>query len=157
MSHLSGLIRCSGALMRQGAVRQVGGLCYRMNVAGLTEILLITTRRTRRWTIPKGWPIKGLEMHEAAQREAWEEAGVKGRVRKRIYGMFGYEKILASGITVPATVQVHLLETRETRSWFPERSERKLLWLPPSEASRLVEEKDLKALLSRFSRRMAPR
>ncbi|WP_245472287.1 NUDIX hydrolase [Rhizobium jaguaris] len=115
----------------------------------------ITTRETKRWTIPQGWSIKGLEPHQAAKREAREEAGVKGKVKKKPFGYFTYVKTLTDGQRVPPVVQVHLLETRTTRSHFPEKGQRDLVWLPASEASLLVEEPELKGLVGKFSRQTA--
>lgn len=69
-------------------------------------MLIITTRQTRRWTIPKGWPIKGLHARRVAEKEAWEEAGVKGRAKKKPVGHFTYQKILADGRAVIARVMV---------------------------------------------------
>ncbi len=155
MSYLSQILRRGDALERKRVVEQVGGLCHRANAFGVAEVLLITTRQTKRWTIPKGWPIKGLDPHQAAKQEAWEEAGVKGRVKKKAFGSFTYDKVLANGETVPALVQVHLLETRRVSFAFPERGERALIWLPADEASHLVSELGLKKLLAKFARRAA--
>ena len=62
------------------AVRvQYGALPYRFTHDAELEILLLTTRQSKRWIIPKGWPIKGLRPAKSAAREAFEEAGVRGR------------------------------------------------------------------------------
>ena len=71
---------------------QYGALPYRFTPEAALEILLVTTRRTRRWIIPKGWPIKGLRSPKAAAREAYEEAGVSGRVGVKPIGTFTYER-----------------------------------------------------------------
>jgi 8-oxo-dGTP pyrophosphatase MutT (NUDIX family) len=122
MSYLSRLADYADAMFHGSTAHQVGGLCYRKSADDRLEVLLITTRETQRWTIPKGWPMKGLDLHQAAKREAWEEAGVKGNVTKKPFGYFSYIKTLADGEKVPSVVQVHLLETRTTRSHFPERA-----------------------------------
>jgi 8-oxo-dGTP pyrophosphatase MutT (NUDIX family) len=71
------------------------------------EILLLTTRRSKRWIIPKGWPIKGLRPAKSAAREAFEEAGVRGRVGAKSIGLFAYDKILdENGIQVSCEVRV---------------------------------------------------
>src|SRR6476661_3610138 len=76
------------------AVRvQYGALPYRLGSASV-EVLLVTSRATKRWIIPKGWPIKGLTPAKAAAREAYEEAGVRGRVAGRAVGQFRYQKRL---------------------------------------------------------------
>lgn len=155
MSYLSRLADYADAMLHGSTTQQVGGLCYRRRADDVVEVLLITTRETKRWTIPKGWPVKGLEPHQAAKLEAWEEAGVRGKVKKRPFGYFTYVKTLGGGQKVPSLVQVHLLETRKTRSHFPERGQRELMWLPALEASLLVDEPELKGLLGKFSRRTA--
>lgn len=127
-------------------VSQYGALCLRRDSSGHPEILLITTRETKRWTVPKGWPIKGLRPHRVAEREAWEEAGVRGRAKKRPIGRFNYLKRLADGVEVPASVDVHLLQVRRIEKKFPERRERKLAWVRPAEAVRMVAEGGLQAI-----------
>jgi len=152
MSRLTRLLH--GTLMdRKRPVQQVGGLCFRTSPAGDAEVLLITTRETKRWTIPKGWPIPGLSCHKAAKQEAWEEAGVKGKVHIKPFGTFTYDKVLANGDAVPADVQVHLIEVRETRLVFPERGQRELVWMSASEAAHRVREAGLKKLFAKLSRR----
>ena len=71
---------------------QYGALPYRFTHDGVLEILLLTTRRSGRWIIPKGWPIKGLRPAKSAAREAFEEAGVRGQVRAKSIGLFAYDK-----------------------------------------------------------------
>jgi hypothetical protein len=61
---------------------QYGALPYREIKSGV-QILLVTSRNTRRWIIPKGWPQSGTPPHRAAAREAFEEAGVVGKSAKR--------------------------------------------------------------------------
>lgn len=117
------------------------------------EVLLITTRETGRWTIPRGWPIKGLPAHKVAEREAWEEAGVKGRAKKSVLGNYSYVKVLDDGQKVPAFVEVHWLDVEYTKKDFPECKERKLAWLPALEASLLVNEPELKKLFEKLSAR----
>ena len=52
--------------------------------------MLVTSRGRQRWIIPKGWPHKGRAPHRSAAREAFEEAGVVGKVRRRPVGTFSY-------------------------------------------------------------------
>ncbi|MBB6305459.1 NUDIX hydrolase [Rhizobium leucaenae] len=129
---------------------QVGAICYRPDGAGHIEVLLITTRETQRWTIPKGWPIKGLKAHEAAEREAWEEAGIKGKVKKKPIGYFTYLKVLEAGKSVPSLVQVHLLAVESQGDNFPEHGQRTTEWMPLPEAARRVREPELKGLFTRL-------
>jgi 8-oxo-dGTP pyrophosphatase MutT (NUDIX family) len=155
MSVLARLLSGAVPPKRKRPLQQVGGLCFRVNADGEPDVLLITTRETKRWTIPKGWPIEGLSRHKSAKREAWEEAGVKGKVGIKPFGSFMYEKVLANGDAVPADVQVHLIKVRETRSIFPERGQRELAWVSGSEAARRVVEPGLKKLFAKLSRRFS--
>ncbi|WP_072382299.1 NUDIX hydrolase [Rhizobium tibeticum] len=135
-------------MMHGEAVIQVGAICFRANPDGILEVLLITTRETGRWTIPKGWPIRGLQPHEVAEREAWEEAGIKGKAKKKPYGYFAYLKRLRNDRSIQCVVEVHLLKVKKVRPTFPECRERVLAWLPPTEASSKVPEPELKCLIA---------
>ena len=73
---------------------QYAALPYRMREAVL-EVLLITSRETGLWIIPKGWPHKGLSPHAVAVREAYEEAGLRGKIKGRALGAYRYEKCLS--------------------------------------------------------------
>ena len=90
---------------------------------GHYRVLLVTSRDTHRWIIPKGWPMKGRKDHQAAAREALEEAGVIGRVHKHPMGAYTYEKWL-SDRTENISVMVYLLKVeKETGKW-PEKDQR---------------------------------
>ena len=87
---------------------QYGALPYRFTPTAALEILLVTTRRSKRWIIPKGWPIKGLRPAKSAAREAFEEAGVRGKIGTKSVGLFNYHKLLdEEGIQFVATVPIH--------------------------------------------------
>ena len=116
---------------------------------GRYRVLLVTSRETRRWIIPKGWPMKGRKDHEAAAREALEEAGVTGRVRKHPVGAYTYEKRLSDGAE-NVSVMVYLLEVgKETRNW-PEKDQRQREWVSASEAAERVNEPGLSAIIRRL-------
>jgi 8-oxo-dGTP pyrophosphatase MutT (NUDIX family) len=130
-------------------LQQYAALPYRMSKAGL-EVLLVTTLDSRRWIIPKGWPMKGRTPAVAAAREAFEEAGVRGAVDPAPIGSFTYDKVDRRGSTQTIDVVVFPLRvTREHRDW-PERSKRKTKWMPCKEAADLVEERSLRTLLQAF-------
>lgn len=154
-SLLARLAAYAEVMMRGEAFEQFGAICYRTGSDARAEILLVTTRETRRWTIPKGWPIKGLEPHEVAEREAWEEAGVKGRAKKKPLGHYTYLKTLDDGNKAPAVVAVHLLAVEKVYDEFPECSERSLEWMSPVEAATRVDEPELKGLLAALNTRSA--
>jgi 8-oxo-dGTP pyrophosphatase MutT (NUDIX family) len=112
--------------------------------------MLVTSRRTRRWIIPKGWPKPGMSSHATAAREAFEEAGVVGKVRKRSIGSFPYVKVLPRGATASCRVQVFPLRvTRQYKKW-PEKRERKIVWYAPAEAMKLVADRPLRLIIRKF-------
>jgi 8-oxo-dGTP pyrophosphatase MutT (NUDIX family) len=141
------------AVIEHRPIRQVGALCFR-KADDKVEVLLITTRRTGRWFIPKGWPMTGLDDFDAAAREAWEEAGVRGKVKKKVFGSITSKKTVQSHFSVPAVVDVYLLEVRQMRSKYPERRERDRRWLHPQQAAELVMDPELRSLLDRLARRL---
>ncbi|EHJ95568.1 hypothetical protein AT5A_24635 [Agrobacterium tumefaciens 5A] len=117
----------------------------------MAEVLLITSRDTGRWVIPKGWPIKKRKPHQVAQQEALEEAGIVGEASKRSCGSYRYEKRLSDGGTVTCLVKVHLLSVVKALADFPERGQRELRWMRPRDAARQVREPELRELLERFA------
>ena len=144
----------SGAAFRTSAVRvQYGALPWRATTRGV-EILLITTQTTRRWIIPKGWPIPGLRPSECAAHEVFEEAGVEGEISNRPIGTFNYEKRRKSGDAVACKVEVFALEVfRQRRNW-PEKGSRKTRWCSVKEALRHVSDPGLAKLIAKFGRAM---
>lgn len=137
-------------------IEQFAAICYRKAdpLSGhAIDVLLITTRSARRWVVPKGWAIAKKRPHEVAEREAWEEAGVKGKIKKRPYGYYTYMKSV-DGVRRPSVVQVFLLEVTGIDARFPEKGERKVEWFPALEASTLVEEPELKSLIARLENDM---
>jgi 8-oxo-dGTP pyrophosphatase MutT (NUDIX family) len=135
--------------------QQYAALCFRVRKkqAGQLEMLVMTSRDTGRWVIPKGWPMEGKKAHAVAEREAYEEAGVKGKVAKEPLGYFHYRKTLSNGMKVPVRVQVHALEVEDMLKTFPEKGSRKLEWVSCEEAARRVNEPELKDLILQFGGR----
>jgi 8-oxo-dGTP pyrophosphatase MutT (NUDIX family) len=135
-----------------GAKRvQYGALAYRLTDRARTEIMLVTSRETQRWIIPKGCPQKGKAPYHSAAREAFEEAGVVGAVGRRPVGSFPYEKRLKNGGLVVCEVHVFPLRvTRQSKQW-PEKEQREIKWLSANEAAKTVQE----PMLSRIIRRLA--
>jgi 8-oxo-dGTP pyrophosphatase MutT (NUDIX family) len=128
---------------------QYGALCWRSGPRG-TEVLLITSRDTGRWIIPKGWPMPGLAPEAAAAQEAWEEAGVEGQVSPVCLGRYGYHKLLAATAEVPCAVAVYGLQVQRLAASYPEARERRRAWYTPDEAAALVQEPDLARLIRAF-------
>ena len=132
--------------------QQYGALCFRYKDDETTiEILVVTSRDSGRWIIPKGWPMERKEPHEAAAIEAWEEAGVRGKVRKKPVGRYTYLKLLGDGDVVPCIVDIFQIEIKKAHDNFKERGERILAWVSPDEAARRVREVELKSLLVDFT------
>jgi 8-oxo-dGTP pyrophosphatase MutT (NUDIX family) len=133
---------------------QYGALPYRIAGNGL-EVLLITTRRTKRWIVPKGWPIEGLTPAKSAAREALEEAGISGEIDDAPLGQFHYVKEFRQRVAVPCRVEVFALKVTRQRKEWDEKDARELKWLSVEEAARLVEEPGLRKLLHKFATQMA--
>lgn len=129
---------------------QHGAICWRLH-RDAVQVLLISSRDTGRWIIPKGWPINGLPPHETALREAWEEAGVKGEVHPLCLGLFPYEKVLAPDRAIPCIVSVYAVQVVRLRDRFPERKQRNRKWYTPLKAAAKVEEPALRDILSGFT------
>lgn len=135
-------------LKRLAAGTQYGALPFQVSDDGAVSILLVTSRETRRWVIPKGWPMSKRSPRQAAAQEAWEEAGVTGRmVSKRPIGSYRYQKRLSPSVSVPCTVKVFLFAVEQQFDDWPEQAERDKQWFDPHEAATLVEEVALGKLM----------
>ena len=140
-------------LGRRPPALQVGALCVQPETG---RVLLVTSRGTGRWIIPKGWPMDGRSVGGAALREAWEEAGVRGEVEETAFGRYSYDKKLTKGLSAPVEVQVHLVRVEGLDKNFPERKQRQRRWFTPAEAAGLVDEAGLARLLRRLPSPAAP-
>lgn len=128
---------------------QVGALCWRRSRKGL-RFLLITSRDTGRWIIPKGWPMRNRTEAGAAAREAWEEAGLRGEISGRSIGVYTYPKRIPNSRLLPCVVRVYPLEAREMMQKFPENGQRRIRWFSAEKAARKVQEHELAALIRTF-------
>ena len=138
-------------LFNGGFRTQYGALCFRrLAEQDDIQILLVTTRGTGRWVIPKGWPMKKKKPYQAAEIEAWEEAGIRGRARKKPVGRYTYLKWLDDGDVAPCVVEVFQVEATDAVTDFKERGQREVAWFSPDEAARRVREVELKSLLVEF-------
>jgi two-component system phosphate regulon sensor histidine kinase PhoR len=138
-------------------IRQYGVLAYDQGDDGGLRFLLITSRETKRWVIPRGNPIRGLSPSGAAAQEAWEEAGIRGAVEDRALGSYRYDKRRADGSYVPAEVEVFALAVGRLLDDWPEKGQRERRWFAPAEAAEAVEEPELKALVLGQAERLAER
>lgn len=128
-------------------LRQSAALPLRRGSNGRLEVLLVTSRETKRWVIPKGWLIEELSAAESAAREAFEEAGVEGRIATAPLGSFAYEKRQKDGAVLPVRVEVFRLNVETEHDTWPEAGQRSRRWMELAEAAGLVAEPELKALL----------
>lgn len=115
------------------------------------QVLLITSRDTGRWIIPKGWLMNGKTPSEAAAREAWEEAGVTGTVSPELLGVYAYDKIRDPNDALPCIVTVFALRAAKLFDKFPERGQRRRKWFDASKAARKVAEPELRGLLENLN------
>lgn len=133
------------------AMTQFAAICYRTTPKKGCEVLLITSRDTGRWVIPKGWPMKGKTGAECALQEAFEEAGVEGRPDPGPIGIYSYDKVLGDGALQPCVVSVFPVAVARLKNNFPERAERDRRWFTPQKAAQKVAEPELQALLAGFA------
>lgn len=131
----------------QSCTIQYGALCWRMH-RGKVEVLLITSRDTGRWVIPKGWPMDKRSPAQAAAQEAWEEAGVQGEIAETRLGGFDYQKIINPKRTLACHVDVFALRVSGLADKFPERKQRRRKWFAAEKAARKVNEPELRQLLA---------
>jgi 8-oxo-dGTP pyrophosphatase MutT (NUDIX family) len=126
---------------------QYAALPYRRRQDGVLEVLLITSRDTGRWVIPKGWPMSKFSASEAAAREAVEEGGIVGRIGDQPIGRYCYGKRLENGVVTHCTVEVFALAVeRQLDSWL-EQKQRQTRWFPLDEAADAVQEPELSVLI----------
>jgi len=126
---------------------QIAAICYRETPQG-REVLLITSRDTKRWIVPKGWPIDGLDGPASALQEAWEEAGVRRADITHVpLGTYTYDKRLRSGDLLPVEATAYLAQVTELADHFPEVSERTRKWVTPAQAADMVAEPELRDIL----------
>ncbi|WP_246734751.1 NUDIX hydrolase [Rhizobium sp. RHZ02] len=134
--------------------QQYGAVCFRyIDDTENIEVLLISSRDSGRWIVPKGWPMKRKKPYETAEIEAWEEAGVNGVVHKTPVGRYTYLKFVDDGEIAPIIVDLFQIEVTDQKNVFKEKGQRQMAWLAPDEAARRVRELELKSLLVDFTPR----
>ena len=134
-------------MTRDGTGTQFAALPFRIADGGL-QILLITSRETRRWIIPKGWPIRGLRPREVAAREALEEAGLVGRiVGQRSIGSYHYSKHFPDNHELICRVKVFLLLVDRQLDVWREKGQREQRWVDPTKGAQMVDEGGLAEIM----------
>jgi 8-oxo-dGTP pyrophosphatase MutT (NUDIX family) len=132
---------------------QFAALCYRVRKKKL-QILLITSRTSKRWIVPKGWPMHAKTPAESAAVEAWEEAGVTGFSDGRCIGIFSYSKATEDFGDLPCVAMVFAIETQKLADDYPEASERKRVWVSRKKAAKMVDEPELSRIIRDFDPRI---
>jgi 8-oxo-dGTP pyrophosphatase MutT (NUDIX family) len=125
---------------------QVAALPVFRDEFGMRWVMLITSRETRRWIIPKGWPMRGRTDYNAAAQEALEEAGIVGRVGKTPIGRYAYWKRQTDYIEL-CEVDVYLLDVTGQMETWREKGQRETGWFPIPEAADKVDEPGLRDLI----------
>lgn len=130
---------------------QFAALPWRIGEGGRREVMLVTSRETRRWVIPKGWPMKGHEPAEVATQEAYEEAGLTGQIAdRRPLGTYLYQKQLPNAEQL-CEVRVFSFRVEGQVDDWPERHQRQTKWFDAAEAATLVHEDGLSGIIDRFA------
>ncbi len=131
---------------------QLAALCWSEGKDG-KQILLITSRDTGRWVLPKGWPMKGHSAPQAAMIEAWEEAGVTGSIREDALGIYSYDKVLnrENELAQHCEVEVFAVQVDKLARKYPEHRQRRRKWFSPEKAARKVDEPELRQLILGFA------
>jgi 8-oxo-dGTP pyrophosphatase MutT (NUDIX family) len=136
---------------KKGWIPQVAALPYRIDRSGNTEILLITSRRTKRFIVPKGWQMKGKTDPEAAMQEAKEEAGVSGIISRQPIGQYFYWKELER-MPIKVRVTVYALAVTDQLIRWPEDAQRSRIWVHPDRAALMVSDPPLIPIIKRLSK-----
>lgn len=136
----------SGLMGQRPPHLQVAAICMRKR-EGVTEVLLVTSRGTGRWIVPKGWPMKGRSLAGAAEQEAWEEAGVKGKISSKPIGRYLYQKLRGDAFSEEVEVLAFPLKVDRVEKRFPEEGERERAWFEAKIAAGLVDEAGLQDIL----------
>lgn len=137
-----------GDRSKDGVSTQFAALCYRER-NGKVQILLITSRRTKRWILPKGWPMDGLTPARAAETEAFEEAGVQGKMKNTCAGIYSYSKEV-DDLGRPIIVAVFPLKVKKMLKDFPEKGQREHKWVSRKKAAQMVVEPELQQIIKNF-------
>lgn len=131
---------------------QYGVVPLKAGEDGSPRILLVTSRETRRWVLPRGNPVPGLSPAESAAQEAFEEAGILGELGSEPLGTYRYGKRKRSGALIPAEVHLFRLDVREELADWPERGQRERRWFEVHAAAAAVDEPELQALIRSLAR-----
>ncbi|MEM1100329.1 MAG: NUDIX hydrolase [Pseudomonadota bacterium] len=123
-------------------------------VDGNVQVLLVTSRRSKRWILPKGWPEAGLTPAQCAAKEAWEEAGVLGAAYEICLGVYAFEKERDDDPDLPVLAFVYPIKVQKTKQTYPEHGERRRKWVTAKKAAKMVDVPGLGRILKSFDPRL---
>lgn len=148
---LSGTFMPSLTAVTSNLCHQVAALPWRREADGSIAVLLITSRASGKWMLPKGWPMKGLSEADSARQEALEEAGVEGEIDGQAIGSYRYSKLFSDGTSAPGQAVIFPLAVkRECKVW-KEKGQRRRRWMSPREAAEVIHEPDLARFLNNLA------
>lgn len=157
-SYLSKLAQAGDMLFSSERRQQYAAICYRQSkAADGYEMLVVTGRTSGRWVLPRGWPMEGKAPHQVAEREAFEEAGIKGKADKQPIGHYTYAKQIGDGRVVPCLVEIYAVKVEKIVKNYKEHGQRQRRWVSFTEAQNLVEEPELRGLIMQFGTSLAGR
>ena len=133
---------------KRGLRTQFGALCYRIQ-KDKVQVLMITSRNRKRWILPKGWPVDNATPAEAAAAEAFEEAGVEGKIFSNCLGIYSYNKEV-EGDDLPLVVALYPLKVKRLHAIYPERGQRRRRWMSQKRAAASVDNPELSQLIKSF-------
>lgn len=145
-------MRVVSSVASQSPNVQYAALPWRVT-GGTLEILLITTLSTKRWIVPKGWPLENLSPPDCAAHEALEEAGVEGEIAAKPIGTFDYMKNRKNGERTLVRVQVFAMQVAHQRRSWAEKRARETHWCSVNEAIARVSEPGLRRVIVSFAKR----
>ncbi|MEQ5871540.1 NUDIX hydrolase [Sagittula sp. NFXS13] len=131
---------------------QIAALPLRWVDDGRVRVLMVTSRDTGRWVMPKGWEMDGKKPWRAAEIEALEEAGAVGYIASETLGTYRYPKIMKDGRIVPCTVRVYPMIVQKLKPDWKERKQRDRRWFTPKAAAKRVAEDELAEILMSLHR-----
>lgn len=140
---------------KRGLRTQFGALCYRVQ-KGNIQVLLITSRGSKRWIVPKGWPMDGATPAKTAEREAFEEAGVEGKVTGNCIGIYSYTKDMGADEDLHCMVALFPIKVQKLHAVFPEYKERRRRWFSLKKAAKALGEPELSQIVKSFNPKIGP-
>lgn len=138
---------------KESLAKQIAALPVHWDSKGRLRVLMVTSRDSGRWVMPKGWTMDGKKNWQAAKIEALEEAGAVGFVSDQSIGTYRYRKRLGKGQSVLCRVKIYPMMVDKLKRRWKERNERKRHWFSLQKAAKLVDEPELRDLLLKLAKK----